>query len=138
MTTSNRLLPVPTPETAAFWNAAKQGTLLLQHCPRCVRPYFPPRPFCPVCGSQEVIAIPACGEATLWSYVISMRPAPGMEAPYVVAVVKLREGVTMMSNIVNCRPVPEDLRLDMPLRVRFVRQTEDITLPMFEPAEAVR
>ena len=132
-----RLLPKPTPETSAFWSAAKEGILLLQRCDHCAKAYFPPRPFCPACGSGDVRSEPASGDATLWSYVISMRPAPGIDAPYVVAVVRLREGVNMMTNIVNCPASAEHLELDMPLRVVFSQQSEDITLPFFEPARSI-
>lgn len=134
--TTTRLLPTPTPETAAFWQATKNGELLLQHCCNCEKPYFPPRPFCPSCGSGDIQEIAASGDATLWSYVISMRPAPGIEAPYVVAAVKLREGVTMMTNVINCPASPDHLHLDMPLRVLFVQLSDEVTLPLFEPAGA--
>jgi uncharacterized OB-fold protein len=53
--------------------------------------------------------------------------------PYAIAVVKLEEGPTLMTNIVNCPQTPEALQLDMPVRVCFVRQNEEITLPLFAP-----
>jgi uncharacterized OB-fold protein len=53
--------------------------------------------------------------------------------PYAIAVVALPEGPRLMTNIVNCPQTPEALRLDMPLRVLFQRQSEAITLPLFEP-----
>jgi uncharacterized OB-fold protein len=129
-----RLLPRPTPETAHFWSGTTRGQLLIQRCADCDKAYFPPRPFCPACSSRNVHVIPASGAATLLSYVISARPAPGLEAPYSVAIVRLAEGPTMMSNVINCPQTPEHLQLDMPLQVVFVRQTADITLPLFEPA----
>jgi hypothetical protein len=39
----------------------------------------------------------------------------------------------MMTNIVGCPQTPEALRLDMAVQVRFVRQSEQITLPFFAP-----
>jgi len=135
MTDANtRLLPRPTPETAHFWQGTAQGQLLLQRCADCGDVYFPPRAFCPACNSRNVGVHRATGAATLLSYVVSARPAPGIEAPYSVAIVRLEEGLTMMSNVINCPQTPEHLKLDMPLRVVFVRQTADITLPLFEPA----
>ncbi len=72
----------------------------------------------------------------LWSYVINQRPRPDMGTePYAIAVVKLAEGPQMMSNIVNCPQTPEALQLDMPLQVTFAKQTDDISLPFFEPAK---
>jgi hypothetical protein len=56
--------------------------------------------------------------------------------PYAIAVVKLAEGPTMMTNIVDCPQTPEALQLDMPLKVSFAKQSDEITLPLFAPAEA--
>ena len=55
--------------------------------------------------------------------------------PYAIAVVKLAEGPTMMTNIVGCPQTPEALVLDMPLEVVFEPQTDTITLPLFRPAK---
>jgi hypothetical protein len=41
-----------------------------------------------------------------------------------------------MTNIVNCPQTPEALQLDMPLKVSFAKQNDDISLPFFEPAGA--
>ena len=79
----------------------------------------------------------ASGEAVLWSYVINMRPRPDMGTePYAIAVVKLSEGPTMMTNIVDCPQTPEALKLDMPVKVTFAAQSDDISLPFFQPAGA--
>jgi hypothetical protein len=131
------MLPEPTPETRHFWDGCREGELRLQRCTACEGPaYFPPRPFCPKCGAREVEVFPATGRATLWSYVINHRPRPDMgTAPYAIAVVKLEEGPTMMTNIVGCPQTPEALQLDMPLKVTFEKQNDDISLPFFTPAE---
>jgi hypothetical protein len=79
------------------------------------------------------------GTATLHSYVISHRPAPGFagDVPYVIAVVELPEGVRMMTNLVNVDPDPDRLPLDLPLRVVF-QQRGAVSLPLFEPAGEAR
>lgn len=132
-----RMLPEPTPETRHFWDGCREGELRLQRCTACDgQAYFPPRPFCPTCGSRAVEVFPASGKAVLWSYVINQRPRPDMGTdPYAIAVVKLEEGPQMMTNIVGCPQTPEALQLDMPLKVTFEKQTEDVTLPFFTPAE---
>jgi uncharacterized OB-fold protein len=133
-----RMLPEPTPETRHFWDGCREGELRLQRCTDCDgEAYFPPRPFCPKCGSRNVEVFKASGRGVLWSYVINHRPRPDMgEAPYAIAVVKLEEGPKMMTNIVGCPQTPEALPLDMPVKVTFAKQTDAITLPFFEPAEA--
>jgi uncharacterized OB-fold protein len=130
-----RPLPKPTPETQHYWDGAKAGELRLQTCNDCSKTYFPPRPFCPKCGSRSVKVTKASGKAKLYSYVIHARDTPGFKAPYAIAVVELAEGPRMMTNIVGCDQTPEALQLDMPLEVTFEKQTDDISLPMFKPAK---
>ena len=132
-----RILPQPTPETKHYWEGCKAGELRLQRCTACAHVYFPPRPFCPRCACREVSVEVASGEATLYSYVINHRPRPDMgTAPHAIAVVTLKEGPRMMTNIVDCPQTPEALQLDMPLRVVFEPQTDEITLPVFAPQGA--
>lgn len=132
-----RILPKPTPETLHYWEGCKAGELRLQRCRACKDAYFPPRPFCPGCGSREVEVFAASGKATLHSYVINHRPRPDVGTePYAIAVVELAEGPRMMSNILNSPQTPEALQLDMPLQVLFRKESEDITLPFFEPARS--
>ena len=128
-----RHLPRPTPETLHFWDGTRSGELLLQKCDDCGAVYFPPRPFCPECSSRNVSVFAASGRATLYSYVISNIPAPGLEPPFSVAVVSLEEGPRLMTNIVGCDQTPEALTLDMPLEVTFEAQSDEITLPFFKP-----
>ena len=135
MAEPGRPLPQPTPETQHFWDGAKVGELRLQRCDDCAHVYFPPRPFCPECGSRSVSVFPASGRATLYSYVIHHRAPPGFEAPYAIAVVELEEGPRMMTNIVDTPQTPEALQLDMALEVAFEAMNDEISLPLFRPAE---
>lgn len=131
-----RMLPEPTPETRHFWDGCREGELRLQRCAACRETFFPPRAFCPKCASRDVEVYAASGKGVLWSYVINHRPRPDMGTePYAIAVVKLEEGPTMMTNIVDCPQTPEALQLDMPLQVAFAKQTDEITLPLFAPAK---
>ena len=136
--TPTRSKPVPTPETRHFWDGTRERRLLLQQCQSCSHTYFPPRPFCPRCSERRVKVVPASGRATLYSYVISHRPAPGFEPPFSIAVVTLEEGPRMMTNVVGCPQTPQALVLDMPLEVVFEKLDDDITLPLFRPVQEVR
>jgi len=107
--------------------------LRIQRCTDCDHAYFPPRPFCPACSSRSVEVVAASGRATLHSYVIHHRDAPGFTAPYSIAVVQLEEGPRMMTNIVGCDQTPEALVLDMDLQVTFEPISDDIVLPLFTP-----
>lgn len=129
---SQRQEPVIYPETQFYWDGAKAGKLMLQRCAPCDAAYFPPRPFCPGCGSRDVAAFAASGRGRLYSYVINQMPAPGYEPPFAVAIVELEEGPRMMSNIVDCAADPEALQLDMPLEVTF-EQRGETSVPQFRP-----
>ncbi len=133
---SDRIIPKPTPETQHYWDGAKQGELRLQQCNSCNNTYFPPRAFCPECGSRDVKVTKASGKGRLYSYIINHLPSPGFDGPFAVAIVELEEGPRLMSNILECEQTPEALELDMPLEVTFEKLSDDITLPQFKPAKS--
>ena len=121
--------------TIPYWEAAKQHKLLLQYCPDCAKHVFYPRLYCPHCDSDRLEWVEACGRGKVYSYTVVRNNAPSTfsaDMPYVIAVVKLEEGVQMMTNIVGCSP--EDVRIEMPVQVVFEKHSEEITLPKFKPA----
>ena len=128
-------LPVPDPETQPFWDATRQGKLLIMHCNQCDEPYFYPRPFCPRCWTDDVEWREASGRATLYTWSVvhnnDLPPWPD-RVPYVAAVVDLEEGPRMMTIITDCDP--EDLKIGMDVTVAFEEYDEDITVPVFRPA----
>jgi uncharacterized OB-fold protein len=126
--------PKPTPETFHFWEGCRNKKLLLQRCTGTGRAYFPPRPFSPYTGSRAIEIFEASGLAILYSYVIHHREVPGFHAPYATAVVELKEGPRMMTNIVDCPQTPGALILDMALEVKFHPLDDEISLPLFRPA----
>ena len=131
-------IPVPTPETEFFWDKVRRHELWVQRCAGCRHVFFYPRFHCPKCLSAEVEWFQTSGRATLHSYMINHRPAPGFEdeAPYAIAVVQLEEGPRMMTNIVGIENTPEDLILDMLLEVTFDDVLPDVTIPKWKPAGA--
>jgi uncharacterized OB-fold protein len=129
------LEPQATPDTSPFWDAANAGRLRIQQCKDCERHYFYPRAFCRYCQSDDVEWVDVTGQALLTSYVINNRPLPGTdEASPIIAIVTLAEGPRMMTNIVGVEPNPENLRLDMPLKVTFEARGTKI-VPVFTPDE---
>ena len=119
--------PQPTAETAAFWDAAKQGRFLVKKCRACGKAHWYPRDRCPFCASADTEWIAGKGEGVIYSYSVMRRAKP----PYVMAYVTLAEGPTMMTNIVDCDP--DALRIGDAVRVAFVETAEGRALPMFKP-----
>lgn len=133
-----RPIPKPTPETQEYWDGARRGEFRIQRCRSCGRAYFFPRPFCPNCSSKDVEWFTATGKGTLYSYVISYRPAYGFDdfTPYVIAVVQLDEGPRMMTNIIGVEPKPENLPVDLAVEVTWEQLDDDISIPLFRPIGA--
>jgi uncharacterized OB-fold protein len=130
---SERRVPVPTPETAPYWAAARSGELWIPFCRDCSNYFMPPRGFCPRCHSTRLEWRRSSGRATLHSYVISHRAAPGYEGrvPYVIGLVELEEGPRLVTNIVGAAE-PSEFRLDSPLILDF-ESVGEWALPVFRP-----
>jgi hypothetical protein len=130
-------LPSPEQDTQPFWDATKEGRLLIKHCADCGRYHFYPRTFCPYCWSENVDWAEASGKATLytWSIVRQNDLPPWPErVPYVAAVVDLAEGPRMMTNVVDCDF--DDLEMGMELTAVFHPTSDDVTIVQFRPAKA--
>ena len=120
--------PEPNPETKRFWEAAAQGQLLLKKCGDCGEVHYYPRALCPFCGSDRTDWQPASGRGTVYSWSVMRRA----ETPYAIAYVTLDEGVTMMTNIVDCDL--DGIRIGQPVRVVFKPTAGGPPLPAFTPA----
>lgn len=128
-----RPVPVPTNITKPFWDAAKQGKLVLQCCRRCGTWQYWPRPVCMRCISRDLEWREAAGRGVVYSFTITRLPPEGFEGrePYVLASVDLVEGTRMMAQLLNC-PI-ERVRIGLPVRVVWEKLTDEISLPQFEP-----
>jgi uncharacterized OB-fold protein len=127
-------LPVVQPWARPFWAAARERRLVLQHCRRCDRAIHYPRIACPHCGADDLDWKEASGRGTIYSFTIVQANAPSAFVagiPYVVAVIRLAEGVQMLANIVECDP--GKLVCDQPVEVTFERLNDEFTLPQFRP-----
>ena len=140
-----RMEPPVGAESGPFWEATRDGTLLVQWCTSCDRGIFYPRAFCPYCpssgssgslGGSTLEWRTASGRATVHAATIEYKPAATGSTfsdgrPYVVALVDLDEGVRMMTNIVGC--APEDVRPGMAVRVTWEPLSDGRQLPLFTP-----
>jgi uncharacterized OB-fold protein len=125
-----RAIPAPpvNPETQPFWDAAASGRLLLKRCDACGAVHYYPRALCPFCGSARTEWMEASGRGTVYSYSVFRRTP----VPYAIAYVALAEGVTMLTNLVDCDL--DALRIGQPVRVVFKPSTGGPPVPMFAPA----
>jgi uncharacterized OB-fold protein len=129
------IIPGMTDLTRPYWDAAREGRLVVQRCGSCGRAWHPPLPRCPHChapgpGWQQV-----AGTGTVYTYTVVTHPthiALASQVPYVVAIVELTEGPRVVTGITGCEP--RDVRAGMPVRVRFTEVADGVTIPYFEPA----
>ncbi|MBI5248819.1 MAG: Zn-ribbon domain-containing OB-fold protein [Desulfomonile tiedjei] len=128
-------VPIVNDWARPFWDAAKEQRLVIQKCKDCEKHIFYPRIACPHCSSDNVEWVDASGKGTVYSYTVVESNSPSAflkDIPYVVAVVRLEEGVQMLSNVVGCEP--GEVRCDMPVEVTFEKLDDEFTLPKFKPA----
>jgi uncharacterized OB-fold protein len=134
VTTDAAARPLPQPDvlTRPFWEACRRHELEVSACSTCGHLFLPPGPRCPRCWSTQLAPRTVSGEGRVYSFAVYRRSYhPALPAPYVVALVELDEGPRLISNVVGC--APEEVRIDMPVRVRF-EEVGEFTLPHFEAA----
>ena len=134
MTAIQKPLPVVPYWAKKYWESAKEHKLTIQKCADCGAYVFYPKLFCTACNSENLEWIEASGKGKIYSYTVVMTNASSGfqdDVPFVVAIVRLDEGVKMMTNIVDCDPM--SLYCEMPVEVTFEKLNDDFTLPKFKP-----
>ncbi|MDM0113503.1 Zn-ribbon domain-containing OB-fold protein [Variovorax sp. J22R133] len=131
-TTLQRPQPIPTAETAHYWQSALEGRLKVQYCPACKRHQFYPRRFCTTCLSNDIEWVQASGKGRVYTYTVchvAAHPAFEARVPYAIGMIELEEGVRMLAGIVGSDF--EHLAVGAPVEVCFENIADDIALPMF-------
>ncbi len=114
---SNQPLPV-----VPYLKIPENGDPYLEayKCGTCGATFLGARQNCSKCGSRDqmtTIKLPESGK--LYSYSIVHRSFPGIEVPYISAIVDLDDGTAIKGNLINIDPEPEKIKFDMPVEVIF-------------------
>ncbi|MGD6741796.1 Zn-ribbon domain-containing OB-fold protein [Streptomyces sp. BH106] len=128
-------LPVPTPETAPFWDACNEGTFLLQRCRDCGKTQYHYRALCCHCWSDQVDDFASSGKGTVWTCsVVYKNNTPGYvdKLPYVVGLVELEGGVKVFGNILG--DAPEAVDIGTAVEITFAKADNGQMIPLFEVA----
>jgi hypothetical protein len=89
-------------------------------CKACSAIFLGERTVCSKCGTRgQIQATKLANTGTLYVYSIVHRSFPGIEVPYVSAIVDLDGGGTVKGNLINIEPDPEKIRLGMPVEVVY-------------------
>jgi uncharacterized OB-fold protein len=132
----SRPLPKPTAWSRPYWEAAAQRRLVIQHCRGCQSLIMYPKRFCPVCLGDDLDWREAGGRGEVYTVTVQMAGPPSGFAdrlPYVLAVVRLEEGVQLMTNLVGANA--EQARCGDAVVVDF-EDAGGVALPVFRLAEA--
>jgi uncharacterized OB-fold protein len=130
-----RTLPPLTDLTQPYWEGCKAGELKLQRCSDCGEHQFYPRNICAHCTSRNLAWITASGVGKIASFTVVRRAiSKAYDAPYIVALVDLEEGVRMMSNVVDADP--EQVSVGDPVTVDFENWSDEVRLPVFRLANS--
>lgn len=69
-------------------------------CARCGNHVFPKLDFCPKCKSDQPLdEVELSTRGKIFTYTVARQAFPGFEIPYVIAAVRLPEGVDVVSHI---------------------------------------
>lgn len=89
-------------------------------CGNCSAIFLGERSVCSKCGARDQMSTTRLSnKGKLYSYSIVHRSFPGIEVPYVSAVVDLDEGVAIKGNLIDVEPDPDKIKFDMPVEVVF-------------------
>ncbi|MPZ44256.1 MAG: DNA-binding protein [Betaproteobacteria bacterium] len=109
-----------------YFEAAGQGKLLLKKCNDCKEVHHFPRAICPFCFSTKLDWVEAKGTGTIYSYSVTRRAGP---IPYCIAYVTLDEGISVLTNIVDCDL--DTVKIGQKVKLTFKKTENGTSMPMF-------
>lgn len=106
-----------------FWREIQSRyNLVGTRCGNCGDVDFPPRAVCPKCGRKSIgqmERVPLGGHGTVVSFSVVHESPKGFQAvrPYVLAIIELKEGARLTSQIIDCEP--GEVSIGMPVESAF-------------------
>jgi len=89
-------------------------------CGDCNSIFLGEREVCSNCTARgKIEPIKLSNKGKLYSYSITFRSFPGIDVPYISAIVDLEGGGTVKGNLIDCEPDPDKIEFDMPVEVIF-------------------
>ncbi len=89
-------------------------------CQTCGASFLGKRNVCSKCGARDQMqAVHLPNSGSLYSYCIVHRSFPGIEVPYISAIVDLDDGTAIKGNLINIEPDPAKIEFGMPVEVVY-------------------
>lgn len=124
--------PGVTEETAAFWEGAAKGHLVVERCTSCGTRQFPPRGMCRACRSRSTEPFTITGDGVVYSFTVNhQRWEPDMEVPFALVLVEFPEhpGVRIAGRFRGGDPA-----IGMAVEIGFEAGPEGFAVPSFAAA----
>jgi len=90
--------------------------LVAHECTNCGARYFDRRNACAGCFASDFRSVDVATEGEVRAFTIVAFAAPGIDVPFVAAVVDC-DGTSVRANVINCPPDPEHVKLGMKVRL---------------------
>ncbi|MDQ0185883.1 OB-fold domain-containing protein [Cytobacillus sp. FSL R5-0569] len=121
---------------APFWEATRNGELIVQECSVTKKKVWPPRFVSPYSPGADLLWVPVNRKGTVYTYNISNRGFLSYfedKTPYSLVVVELEEGVRMLGKAVGVDPT--EIHCGMEMEVAFEKINDEMTLVNWTPSE---
>ena len=131
-------LPQPAPHAEPFFDALREGRLVVQRCVSCRALTHPPRALCAACHKTTFEWAPMSGKGVVHSYVVThqaVHPAFRDHTPLATVEVALAEGPRMVSNLLDVPP--QDVAIGLAVEVVFETVADGVVLPLFKKSPAL-
>jgi uncharacterized OB-fold protein len=105
-----------------FLKLPEEGEPYLEghRCGACGATFLGERSICGKCGARDqMAAVTLPNSGSLYSYSIVHRSYPGIDVPYISAVVDLDDGTAIKGNLIDVEPDPEKIEFGMPVEVVY-------------------
>ncbi len=111
--------PLPVVE---YLKLSESGEPFLEghRCSNCGAVFVGSRAHCSKCGARDSMEIfRLSNKGRLYAYSIVHRSFPGIDVPYVSAIVDVEGGGTLKGNLIDVDPDPDAIEFDMPVEIVF-------------------
>lgn len=124
--------PAVTEETKAFWDAAAEGRLVVEHCLSCGAETFPPRGACRTCRRRDMTQAEITSRGVVYSFTVNyQRWLGGLDVPFGIVLVEFPDhpGVRVVGRLRG--RAPEEIAIGMPVEVGFEPGPGGFSIPSF-------
>lgn len=119
---------IPITKTLRFWEGLKKGKIYATRCRQCEKPYFPPVADCSNCSSSDIEWFELSGEAEIeaFTHIVIRPPSFREERPYTVAVGRMKEGVRVLTWLIEAKLSEIKVGMKAKLTVKLNQEGEHV------------